>query len=561
MCLAAVAHALVGLTEALSGPARLLGVVALTTAVGLALATIVGRVMRTRGIHWSWGLVAFASILLARTLLGPCAPILAVATLAATLRSRRCHRERLELGADLAKAATRLLTPAGLLARALNAIERRRRERGSGEGWFRDDRLVLGAGRLGALVSVPFGGSHGGSHTLLVGATGSGKTVTETWMTVRAIEHGMGAVVIDPKGDRAMRDAVALAAADAGRELVVWTPTGSTVYNPLARGSETEIADKLLGGERFTEPHYLRQSQRFIGHAVRVLRGCELGVSLRAVVDALDATRLELLSRQLPERQADATQRYLDSLTARQLADLSGVRDRLAILVESDVGCWLDPEEATGQVLDLHAAIRRKAVVYFGLEADSRPLLAQMLGAAIVLDLTTAVAALQDTPSPTVVVIDEFSSLAAEQVVRLFARARSAGVSLVLGTQELADLRLSGREMLLEQVLGNLRVLIAHRQVVPSSAELIASLAGTTGAWRTSQSAGRVTRARSREHLLEPDEVMNLATGTAATIVLGEGPQAQITRVFSTATTRGGPSHPSRRLGRSITARRQEEDR
>jgi hypothetical protein len=556
MCLIAVVHAFSGVSDVLGELTRPLGALALAMTIGLVLGGLAVRVMHAKEIHWSWGLLALAPVVLAHAVLGRSALVLAAATLTATLRSRHRHRERLELGADLATAAARLLTPATLLTISLNAIRRRRRERDERGGWFRDDRLVLGTNRLGALVSIPFGGARGGSHALLVGATGSGKTVTETWMTVRAIEHGMGAVVIDPKGDRAMRDAITLAAADAGRELVVWTPSGPTVYNPLARGSETEIADKLLGGERFTEPHYLRQSQRFIGHVVRALCGCELDVSLRAVVDALDATRLELLSRDLPAPQADATQRYLDSLTPRQLADLSGVRDRLAILVESDVGRWLDPDQARGPVLDLLAAIRQRSVVYFGLAADSRPLLAQMLGAAIVLDLTTAVAALQDTPVPTVVVIDEFSSLAAEQVVRLFARARSAGVSLVLGTQELADLRISGRETLLDQVLGNLRVLIAHRQVVPSSAELIASLAGTRGAWRTSQSAGRLTRTRTREQVLEPGEVMNLATGSAAAIVLGEGPGAQLTKIFSTAS--GVPTRSRRRSGRSASTSRED---
>ncbi|HTA35172.1 MAG TPA: type IV secretion system DNA-binding domain-containing protein, partial [Solirubrobacteraceae bacterium] len=415
----------------------MLELVAATLMIGLALAAIAVRVMRSRGIHWTWGIVVLALVVLARPALGQLAPVLALATLAATSRSRRSHRERLDLGADLGKAASRLLTPVGLLGVAVNAIARRRRERGGGGGWFRDGRLVLGTNRTGALVSIPFGGARGGSHTLLVGATGSGKTVTETWMAVRAIRHGMGAVVVDPKGDPAMHDAVARAAAEVGRELIDWTPSGPIVYNPLARGSETEIADKLLGGERFTEPHYLRQSQRFIGHVVRALRGCGREVSLRAVVEALDATRLELLSRELSEHQAEATQRYLDSLTPRQLTDLAGVRDRLAILVESDVGCWLDPESAQRPALDLLAAIRRRSIVYFGLAADSRPLLTQMLGAAIVQDLTTAVAALQTAPTPTVVVIDEFSSLSAEHVIRLFARSRSAGISLVLGTQEL----------------------------------------------------------------------------------------------------------------------------
>jgi type IV secretory pathway TraG/TraD family ATPase VirD4 len=157
-----------------------------------------------------------------------------------------------------------------------------------------------------------------------------------------------------------------------------------------------------------------------------------------------------------------------------------------------------------------------------------------MLGAAIVQDLQTTVALLQSQPTPTVVVIDEFAALAAEQVVRLFGRARSAGFSLVLGTQELADLRLPGRDTLLEQVLGNLSVVLAHRQVVPASAELLCGLAGTRGAWRTSrQDGGRTSRTRTREALLSVGEVMDLAPGCAAAIAFGQRSSSQIVRIFS----------------------------
>jgi hypothetical protein len=115
----------------------------------------------------------------------------------------------------------------------------------------------------------------------------------------------------------------------------------------------------------------------------------------------------------------------------------------------------------------------------------------------------------------------------------LFGRARSAGISLILSTQELADLRLPGRERLLEQVMGNLSVLIAHRQVVPDSAELIGSLAGSRGVWRSSRTSdGRVTRSRTRAGVLGSDEVIGLRRGWAAVIVLTNGGSAQITRVF-----------------------------
>jgi type IV secretory pathway TraG/TraD family ATPase VirD4 len=387
-------------------------------------------------------------------------------------------------------------------------------------------------------VSIPFGGASG-RHTLVVGATGSGKTVTQTWIAARAIERGMGAVVVDPKGDRGMREQVRRAALAAGRSFVEWTPEGDRVYNPFARGGASEIADKALAGEHFTEPHYLRQAQRYLGHVVRALRGSDTEVSLRAIVEHLDPARLELLARALPEADARATFSYLDSMSSRQQSELAGVRDRLAILVESDVGPWLDPQTAGAERFDLLAAVRERAVVYFSLESDSRPLLSQMLGAAIVQDLQTVVAVSQAAPVPTLIVIDEFSAIAAEHVVRLFGRARSAGFSLLLGTQELSDLRPPGRERLLEQVLGNLSVLIAHRQVVPSSAELISSVAGTRGTWRISRhSDGRTTRTRSREPVLDPNQAMSLARGWAAVLVLDDGGSVRVTRVFSTTARR-----------------------
>jgi hypothetical protein len=391
----------------------------------------------------------------------------------------------------------------------------------------------------GRAVTIPLGGEAGGTHTLVVGATRSGKTVTMTWIAVHAIERGMGAVALDPKGDRDLRDALLEAASRAGRRFLEWSPQGGSVYNPYGRGGETEIADKALAGERFTEPHYLRQAQRYLGHAVRLMRRAQIEVSPRSLVAHLDPERLELLARSLPEDQAQPTHDYLDSLTARQRSDLAGVRDRLAIMAESDVGDLLDPMSAGSARLDLHAAVRAGAVVYFNLEADRRPLLGQMLGAAIVQDLQATVADLQGAPTATLVLIDEFSAIVPERVVGLFARASGAGVSLVLGTQELADLRPPGREALLEQVMGNLSVLIAHRQVVPASASLIASLSRTRGVWRSSRHGdGRLTRTRALENILRAERVMSLPRAWAAVVGLADGGRVSVARMFRATPSR-----------------------
>jgi type IV secretory pathway TraG/TraD family ATPase VirD4 len=75
---------------------------------------------------------------------------------------------------------------------------------------------------------------------------------------------------------------------------------------------------------------------------------------------------------------------------------------------------------------------------------------------------------------PALVAVDEFSGLNGDQIAGLFQRARSAGLSLVLATQELADLRRVD-EGFDEQIVGNVEYLLAGRQNNPESAETAAA--------------------------------------------------------------------------------------
>jgi hypothetical protein len=198
--------------------------------------------------------------------------------------------------------------------------------------------------------------------------------------------------------------------------------------------------------------------------------------------EAMVPDHVEYLGRALPDEQAKQVHDYVDGLSAEQRRGLAGTRDRPAILAESDVSDYLWCEKPTRHNIDLLAAVRRRDVVLFRLDADRRPLLAGMLAAAIVQDLLTIAAELQHQPAPTLVLVDEFSAVAPGGVVRLFGRGRSAGLSLLMGTEELADLRPPHNPSLADQVLGNVTTLIAHRQVVPQSAETLAGVIGTRGA-------------------------------------------------------------------------------
>jgi hypothetical protein len=78
-------------------------------------------------------------------------------------------------------------------------------------------------------------------------------------------------------------------------------------------------------------------------------------------------------------------------------------------------------------------------------------------------------------------------------------------------------------------VLGNVETVIAHRQSVPDSAELIARIGGTRLAWSSTEQlahaipTGRSTRSRSREFAIHPDVIRTLACGSAAVSVASAG--------------------------------------
>lgn len=487
---------------------------------GLAAGALLTVALRALKLRWTWAAAGLGATVLAAPMLGGATVTLLSATCFATVRSRRRHNHEVAAGRDLAEAADQRRGPLDLLRMLMKDLTVNRDRQGAAELKGGELTIAVGVDAYDRIVRMPLGGSAGGTHTLVVGAAGSGKTVTQTWIAVKAIERGMPVVVVDPKDDEKLRTALEAAASRVGKQLLQWSPDGPTVFNPFANGSETEIADKLLAGERFTEPHYMRQAQRFLGHEIRALRAARMELSLSVLAAHLDADALERLLRGLSDEQAERGYRYLESLTQRQRSDLSGVRDRLAIVAESDVGEWIDPTRSGARQFDLRSSIEGGAVVLLTLRSDQRPLLMRMLGAAIIADLSTTMAALQSKPIASLAVIDEFAALASTQIGGLFGRARGAGMSLVLGTQELSDLELPSCEGLGKQVAGNLTTMIAHRQVVPESAERISMLAGSKGAWRRSLSSdGRYTDVRVMERVLPPEKVSSLPRGCAAVIV------------------------------------------
>jgi hypothetical protein len=101
--------------------------------------------------------------------------------------------------------------------------------------------------------------------------------------------------------------------------------------------SEMEIVGTVLAGERYSEPQYLRQATRYIGHEVRVIRAAGLAVSQRSLVHYLNPMHLVVLVGGLPNsRVREEAQAYLDSLTCEEESYIAAFRDRLAIVLEHE---------------------------------------------------------------------------------------------------------------------------------------------------------------------------------------------------------------------------------
>ena len=419
--------------------------------------------------------------------------------------------------------------------------------------------VVLGRDRSGRPVVIEE--RQLATHGIVLGASGAGKSTTLGHIVGDRIARGLPVVVLDLKGSPAFARQIAGAAAQAGRPCVVFGLDGGGHWNPLRHGNPTELKDKLIATERFSEPHYRRAAERYLQTALTVLaaRGPGAEPTLAEVVRLCEPRHLVALARRLPEPLRERVADYAAGLGSDQLSAVRGLGTRLAIVTESHLGARLAPGAPGSPELDLRAALRGEVVAVLSLNASSYGSLAAQLGTMAVQDLVSAAGARMNTgpAAPALVAIDEFSALGAEQVLALFARGREAGVSVLLATQELTDLDRAARG-LRDQVLGNTALKIAHRQDVPASARAVAELIGTELVWEESRHFGgrgallaRGTLRQVQRFRIHPDAIASLPTGTAVMItkvprtrvqVLQVSPPRAVPRAASTAPAGAIPS-------------------
>jgi type IV secretory pathway TraG/TraD family ATPase VirD4 len=430
--------------------------------------------------------------------------------------------------------------------------------RGLGHRARASDEIVVGRDSRGRSVAIAEADLS--AHALVLGASGSGKTTALVTILEQQIQRGRPVVAIDMKGSPLFALQLAQAAAAAGRPFKLWTPEGPSHWNPLQHGNATELKDKLISTERFTEPHYQRAAERYLQTVLQVLEQARPGhaLTLEEVVALMDPRRLPAVLRSVARPLADRVQDYVTGLTPDQKSAVRGLQTRLALITESEGGRFLAPGPT--ESLDLAAALAGREVVLFSLNSSRYGQLAAQLGTLAVQDLISATGKRLDqaragTPlQQATIAIDEFSGIGGAHVIALFARGREAGISCIVATQEMADLDRAGRGAR-DQILGNTALKLVLRQDVPESAELVAQIAGTEKVWEESRQIGGTifrgfpacgTRREGEQFIIHPNEIKSLRTGDAVLISKLRGERARTIRVRAPSSspvqrqTRGG---------------------
>ena len=391
------------------------------------------------------------------------------------------------------------------------------------------------------------------AHGVILGATGSGKSTSLLSILCQQVGQGAPVIAIDLKGSLQFASALETAAKRAGRPFRVWRPEGPAHWNPLAYGDATELKDKLISAEKFTEPHYQRAAERYLQTTLQVLQAAapDRPITLATVVGALEVDTLKKLLVHCPKELMARVGPYISQLNRDQQSAALGIQSRLAVISESAVGAWLQPGP---EQIDLrHTLTGGNEVVLFSLNASRYGKLSAQIAAMVVQDIIAIAGHRLETRRRdlALVAVDEFSALEADNILNLLARAREAGISILLSTQEMADLERLATGFR-DQVLGNSGFLLAHRQNVPDSAELIAKMIGTRTVWQhtyqteasllsrmltgdPARKTGRGTRKAVEEFQIHPNTIKSLSTGQA--VLLTKIPTSAATPLNITAWT------------------------
>jgi conjugal transfer pilus assembly protein TraD len=341
---------------------------------------------------------------------------------------------------------------------------------------------------------------------LVLGTTGSGKTITLRRFYQRAIKKGYPLIIVDGKPDESNIAWIMSLAEKHRRKFFGFNCGNYLPYDPLANGGYTELKDKIISlKDEWSSDHYRSIAEDYLQAVFEVLLRSKKPFNLKTVVRYLNYTDLLVLTRSVNDLELI---KRVETLEQYNRDDITGLQAHLNILIHSELGKFFEINDLT---FNLSQVIEENGVVYFSLPALRFPSFSKVLGKLVINDLKTVID--RNYNKRIFCVFDEFSVFAGEQVLNLVNMGRGKGVHAIFGTQGLSDL---GKidDTFKNQVMNCVNTLICHRLNDHESAESVSGWVGTKDAFTvtaqldTQQSDSGLGSVRlNKEFIIHPDQI------------------------------------------------------
>ena len=374
-------------------------------------------------------------------------------------------------------------------------------------------------------VFLPF--SHTSGHTLILGTTGAGKTRLFELLITQAIVSGDTVIIIDPKGDRELRDharevTLLLGSPERFAFFHPGFPRESFRINPLedfSRSTElaSRIASLIPAGNNPAFKNYCEEALDLVIEAllasgerptlkrVRDLIVSEddrvrlfLALAERLSLDAnvpLNGTSMQPGQKQ-PRKTNDISvvfsvlkkspafrgmRGYEEALNLYSVLTrdpvhfekmTASLRPVLTILTAGELGSLISPDYSDlsddREILSLSSAARAGRVLYFGLDSLTDSMASACFGSLLLADLTAIAGEIynysEKKPRTLSLFVDETAEGINEPFIQLLNKGRGAGIRCFAATQTVHDLEARlGSAAKAGQVLGNLNNIISLR--------------------------------------------------------------------------------------------------